>query len=102
MAKLGRSTGLTRGRVTAIELDKVIVRFDLGFLRFDNQFEVEGAGDAPFSRGRDSGSLVVDSDRRAVGLLFAGGTVGGTNGQGLTFVNPIRAVLDVLKFDLVC
>lgn len=101
VAKLGRTTGLTRGTITAFELDNVIVQFGLGLLRFDNQFEVEGAGDQPFSRGGDSGSLVVDSDRRAVGLLFAGGNVGGTNGQGLTFVNPIRAVLDALKVDLV-
>jgi len=101
VAKLGRTTGLTRGTITAFELDNVIVQFDLGFLRFDNQFEVEGAGDEPFSRGGDSGSLVVDSERRAVGLLFAGGNVGGTNGQGLTFANPIRAVLDALKVDLV-
>lgn len=101
VAKVGRTTGLTRGRVTAFELDNVIVQFDIGFLRFDDQFEVEGAGDDPFSRGGDSGSLVVDADLRAVGLLFAGGEVGGENGQGLTFVNPIRSVLDALKVDLV-
>jgi hypothetical protein len=101
VAKLGRTTGLTRGRVTAFELDNVVVGFDLGNLRFDNQVEIEGAAeDKPFSRGGDSGSLIVDADRRAVALLFAGSDVGGSNGLGLTFANPIRAVLDALEVHL--
>jgi hypothetical protein len=101
VAKLGRTTGLTRGRVTAFELDNVVVGYDLGNLRFDNQVEIEGtAKDSPFSRGGDSGSLIVDADRRAIALLFAGGEVGGSNGQGLTYANPIRAVLDALEVDL--
>jgi hypothetical protein len=97
VAKLGRTTGLTRGRVTAFELDNLVVGFDIGNLRFDNQVEVEGAAaDEPFSRGGDSGSLIVDADRRAVALLFAGSDQGGSNNLGLTFANPIRAVLDGL------
>ena len=49
----------------------------------------------------DSGSVIVEeSTRLAVALLFAGGDVGGTNGKGLTFANPIHAVLDALKIDL--
>ena len=36
----------------------------------------------------------------AVALLFAGGDQGGSNGQGLTYANPIRTVLDALKVDL--
>jgi hypothetical protein len=39
---------------------------------------VQDAG--PFSRGGDSGSLVVDADNKAVALLFAGGDQGGANG----------------------
>ncbi|MGL6094993.1 MAG: hypothetical protein ACRC7O_04205 [Fimbriiglobus sp.] len=102
VAKLGRTTGLTRGRVTAFELDNVVVAFDLGNLRFDNQVEIEGADTAAFSAGGDSGSLiVVEGSRLAVALLFAGGDVGGTNGLGLTFANPIGAVLDALKIDLI-
>ncbi len=101
VSKVGRTTGKSAGRVTAFELDEVFVQFDSGLLRFDGQIEIEGAGDAPFSLGGDSGSLIVDSDRRAVALLFAGGDHGGTNGKGLTFANPLRAVLDALKADLV-
>lgn len=58
--KIGRTTGVTRGRITAIELDDVVIGYgdDLGELTFDDQIEVEGLGVAPFSRGGDSGSLV--------------------------------------------
>lgn len=99
--KLGRTTVKTDGRVTAFELDDVVVQFNTGLLRFDNLVEIEGAGDdTPFSLKGDSGSLIVDADRRAVGLLFAGGDQGGTNGKGLTYANPLRTVLDALKVDL--
>lgn len=100
VAKIGRTTGLTRGRVTAFEMDNVIVGFDIGNLRFDNQVEIEGAGTRPFSDGGDSGSLIFDGDKRGVALLFAGSDQGGANEQGLTYANPLRAVLDALKVDL--
>jgi len=100
VAKVGRTTGTTRGRVTAFELDNVVVGYGLGSLRFDNQIEIEGAGDLPFGQGGDSGSLIVTDDLRAVGLLFAVGDVGGANGKGLTYANPLRTVLDALEVDL--
>jgi hypothetical protein len=68
---------------------------------FDNQIEVEGMGTSPFSRPGDSGSLVVDTQCRAIGLLFAGSTSGGRNGKGLTYVNPIGDVLSSLSANLV-
>jgi hypothetical protein len=94
--KLGRTTGATSGRVTAIEMDNLVIRYDAGDLRFDQQIEIEGAGDGPFSAGGDSGSLIVDDGGRAVALLFAGGDQGGTNGKGLTYANPIQPVLQAL------
>jgi len=42
----------------------------------------------------------VDEELKAVALLFAGGDQGGSNGQGLTYANPIQTVLDTLKVDL--
>jgi hypothetical protein len=84
-----------------VELDNLTVGFDIGPLRFDNQIEIEGGGTEPFSAGGDSGSLIVGADRRAMALLFAGSDQGGANGQGLTYANPIRAVLDALKIELV-
>ncbi len=100
VAKVGRTTGITRGRVTAFEIDNLVVGFAIGDLRFDNQIEIEGAGTQPFSDGGDSGSLIVTSDLQAVALLFSGSDQGGGNGQGLTFANPLRSVLDALKVEL--
>lgn len=98
VAKIGRTTAVTRGRVSAIELDEVVVGYgeELGELRFDDQIEVESTGTGPFSRGGDSGSLVYRADGVALGLLFAGSETGGDNGTGLTYVNPIDAVLTAL------
>ena len=101
VAKIGRTTGLTRGRVTAFELDDIKVGFDAGVSRFDGQIEIEGAGDHPFSDGGDSGSLIVDDDLQAVALLFAGSDQGGANDQGLTFANPLRPVLAAFGAELV-
>ena len=98
--KVGRTTGQTEGRITAIEIDNVSVEYDLGWLRFDNQIEIEGAGQLAFSDSGDSGSLIVDADLKAIGLLFAGGDSGGANDKGLTYANPIQSVLNTLKIDL--
>lgn len=103
VAKIGRTTSVTHGRVTAIELDNVVVGYgdELGELSFDNQIEVESTGTGPFSRGGDSGSLVYREDGVALGLLFAGSESGGENGTGLTYINPIDAVLHALGVTLV-
>lgn len=98
--KVGRTTGETSGRVTAFELDNVVVGYELGNLRFNNQVEIEGAGTKAFSDGGDSGSLIFDEDNCGVALLFAGGDTGGSNGKGLTYANPLQTVLDSLKVDL--
>ena len=98
--KVGRTTGQTKGRITAFDIDNVSLQYDMGILRFDNQFEIEGTGNEAFSDSGDSGSLIVDEQLRAIGLLFAGGDVGGSNGKGLTYANPIETVLDALKMDL--
>ena len=100
MFKLGRTTGPTEGRVTAFDMDNVIVNYDTGNLRFDNQIEIEGAGSRGFSDGGDSGSMIVNARMEAVALLFAGGDSGGSNGLGLTYANPIRSVLQDLKATL--
>ena len=98
--KVGRTTGATKGRVTAFALDNVVVGYDLGNLRFDDQIEIEGAGTKAFSDGGDSGSLIVNARMEAIALLFAGGDSGGRNGAGLTFANPIHPVLKGLKAKL--
>ena len=94
--KIGRTTGPTKGRVTAFDLDNVVVNYDVGNLRFDGQIEIEGAGSQSFSDGGDSGSLIVNSRMEAVALLFAGSDTGGRNGAGLTYANPIHVTLKEL------
>lgn len=98
--KVGRTTGVGHGRVTAFELDRVAVEYDIGVVSFDNQIEIEGAGDRSFSDAGDSGSLIVDAQMKAAALLVAGGDHGGSNDKGLTYANPIAAVLRALKVKL--
>jgi hypothetical protein len=98
--KIGRTSGRTRGTITAIELDNITVSYNDGGARFDSQIEVEGEGNYAFAQPGDSGSLVVDEARRAVGMVFGGTQQGGSNNRGLIYVNPIAPVLDQLGVDL--
>jgi hypothetical protein len=98
--KVGRTTGATKGRVTAFDLDNVVINYDIGNLRFDGQIEIEGTGQGPFSDGGDSGSLIVNAGMQAIALLFAGSDSGGRNNMGLTYANPIHRVLNDLKASL--
>lgn len=86
--KYGRTTGLTSGRVDAINATVNVGYGDGKTARFVGQIVIRPGS---FSAGGDSGSLVVvrggADDRRPVGLLFAGSLV-------VTIVNPIDAVLD--------
>lgn len=94
--KIGRTTGLTIGRISAIEVDGVPVGYDTGVFRFDDQIEVEGI-DGGFSAGGDSGSVIYTPvDRMGVGLLFAGSTSGGPEGSGVTYANSLATVLSTL------
>ena len=82
--KSGRTTGLTRGRVTALDAS---VEVDYGGKTA--LFRRQIIGDI-LSRGGDSGSLIMDDANHAVGLLFAGGAT-------TTILNPIEAVLSALR-----
>jgi hypothetical protein len=94
--KVGRTTGRTVGRVTAVEVDAVAVGYGEAVYRFDDQIEIEGRPGA-FSVGGDSGSVIWRSrDRAPIGLLFAGSETGGSGGTGLTFANPLATVLSTL------
>ncbi|OMC15787.1 hypothetical protein [Mycobacterium sp. SP-6446] len=100
VVKVGRTTGLTHGRITAIEVDDVVVSFSTGLMRFDGQIEISGTDGCPFSEGGDSGSLVIDSaSRSGVGLLFAGSEYGGPDGVGVTYANPLGVVFGQLSIE---
>ena len=93
--KVGRTTGLTQGTVTATEVDDLTVGYDIGNVVFDNQVEIGPAvAGQPFSLGGDSGSLIVDAELFAVALLFAG------NDVDATYANPIAPVLAGLQVQI--
>ena len=97
--KVGRTTGHTAGRITAVEVDGVAVQYDRAVLCFDDQIEVEGATGA-FSAGGDSGSVIWRSrDRAPLALLFAGSDTGGSTGAGVTYANPLATVLRSLDVE---
>jgi hypothetical protein len=86
--KVGRTTGHTTGKVTAIYATAQVT-YDAGVAVFENQIIITGIRRRDrFSDGGDSGSLIVTNDEACnpVGLLFAGGTF-------TTIANPIDDVL---------
>lgn len=98
--KIGRTTGLTSGTVTAVEVDNIVVSYDHGTAIFDGQIEVQGENGIPFAVGGDSGALVFDEDNLALGLVFGGTLQGADTNIGLTYVNPLNTVLNQLNVDL--
>ncbi|HEY72205.1 MAG: hypothetical protein DRJ03_11885 [Chloroflexi bacterium] len=85
--KSGRTTGCTQGTITQID---ATVRIDYGgrSALFTGQM-IAGA----MSQPGDSGSAVLDMDKRVVGLLFAGS-------DAVTIMNPIDEVLSALNVEL--
>ncbi|HET7377659.1 MAG TPA: hypothetical protein VFK30_13180 [Anaerolineae bacterium] len=86
--KSGRTTGYTTGQITQIDVTAV-VDYDGKSATFRNQL-LAGA----MSAGGDSGSAVLDMNKRVVALLFAGSST-------TTLMNPIQPVLDALQVQLV-
>jgi hypothetical protein len=94
--KIGRTTGHTRGKITAFDLEDIDVDYSFGATRFSGSIEVESIDTSPFTRAGDSGSLVFNADRQPLGLVYACSLVGGTFDNGLTYLNPIDSVLNAL------
>ena len=72
--KFGRTTGFTAGNVFSIHLD-IWIKYDRTGQRafFSNQILIEPNSDfEQFVDKGDSGSLVVDGEKYAIGLVFAG------------------------------
>lgn len=88
IVKSGRTTGLTQGRVTQMDVT-VDVKFGMRTARFTNQ-----VFSSRMSEPGDSGSLVLDYQRNAVGLLFSGSS-------SVSVFSPIGAVLQALQVELV-
>jgi hypothetical protein len=128
--KFGRTTGYSEGKIFSIYLD-IWIRYDRTgqSAYFQDQFLIEPTLPrfSKFVAKGDSGSLVVDGNQHAIGLVFGGmaevpeslrtvsappAVAGGSTSQKITPVttagkiesygvaNPISEVLDRLKIDL--
>jgi hypothetical protein len=78
--KMGRTTGLTQGTVTQIDVT-VNVDYAGRKARFEDQVFT-----SPMSNPGDSGSTILDMDRKIVGQLFAGSSQ-------VTILTPIQRIL---------
>jgi hypothetical protein len=97
--KTGRTTEHTDGYVQSL-FATVQVKYDM-FRKgtFVDQIIVsQESGQPAFSNGGDSGSLVYDTDRRCIGLLFAG-SEGSATEPATTIINPIQHVLRELNVE---
>jgi hypothetical protein len=86
--KSGRTTGLTSGEITQVDVTTRVSYGTGKIATFTDQL-MAGA----ISSGGDSGSAVLDEGNRVVGLLFAGSNT-------VTIINRIQNVLDALNVSI--
>ncbi len=86
--KRGRTTGLTTGEITQVDVTVAVSYGEGRSAVFTDQF-MAGA----MSSGGDSGSAVVTTDNRLTGLLFAGSDT-------TTIINRIENVFSLLEISL--
>lgn len=84
--KVGRTTGLTRGRIVSVGDRVGPVGYGIGDCWFRGSFTVEGVDGQAFSDGGDSGAAIVRGDGEVLGLIYAGNGVD-------TYACPIADVL---------
>jgi hypothetical protein len=87
--KMGRTTGYTEDTLNVTDVTVRVSYGDGKVAEFRHQ-NVSG----PMSAGGDSGSLILDMDKNAVGLLYAGS-------DQATIWTPIHLVLQALKVEMV-
>ncbi|KUO52878.1 MAG: hypothetical protein APF76_14730 [Desulfitibacter sp. BRH_c19] len=85
--KSGRTTGYTEGNIKAVDVTMKVSLGEDSYAVFTEQV----LSDIKSGPG-DSGSLILDSNNRAVGLLFAGS-------DSVTLFNKITNVMDELEID---
>lgn len=76
VSKFGRTTGLTHGKVSQINVSTMVQYGEGKMAYFEDQIMIESADERSFSQPGDSGSVIVvtrpDSKKYFAGLLFAG------------------------------
>lgn len=87
--KVGRTTGLTHGKVTDVAAIVGPIQYDPGPCWFRRSIVIEGLNGTLFSDKGDSGSAIVRTNGEVIGLLYAG------NGQQ-TYACPIEDILSSL------
>jgi len=92
VTKVGRTTGLTTGSVTAVDGSVSVSYGDAKTAEFAEQVFIS-ADEGEFSAGGDSGSVILTEDNYLGGLLFAGG-------EGVTVANRIANVVSLLGIRL--
>ena len=92
--KVGRTTGLTHGTVTAVGITVGPIGYAPGNCWFNRQLEIVGDNGTLFSDHGDSGSLILRTTGEVVGLLYAG------NGTQ-TYACQIADVLSALNCTLI-
>jgi hypothetical protein len=110
--KCGRTTGYTEGRILSIYVD-IRIRYDRTGQSafFENQLLIEPSPAFPkFVAKGDSGSLLVDGEQHALGLIFGGMSDAPTAQppavanvqriEGYGVANPISEVLQRLNIEL--
>lgn len=92
--KVGRTSGLTVGQITAVEARVPNVGYGIGAAAFEGSLIIEGQGGSTFSAPGDSGSGIYNLRGRLVGFLYAGdGTI--------TLACPAREALGALELSVI-
>jgi hypothetical protein len=93
--KIGRTTGLTEGRISAVSIDNLTVKTAVGNVVFDNVIEIKWESNRkPFSKPGDSGSMVFTKEGLwGVGLHFAGAE---KKPVGMSYCCSINTILEML------
>lgn len=86
----GRTSGKSVGKVVGVE-GRLFVNFPSGKAFFVDQLIINGVGSLP----GDSGSIVIDSANRVVGLTFASSSIGESRSA---LVNPANLVEKEMGF----
>jgi hypothetical protein len=84
--KVGRTTGLTRGILEIVGLQRQPIRIDDQHYIYTNVLAVASYDNKPFSKAGDSGALVYTEDGCAIGLVIAGT-------DQVSYLSPLDACL---------
>jgi hypothetical protein len=94
--KYGRTSGLTKGEISAFEMEFANVEYpDGSYITLDDQIEIKGFDGRRFARPGDSGALVFSS----IGNL-AIAMINGGDPFGYSFASPFPDVLDMLGAEI--